>query len=74
MNIFFDLDGTIFDSKERLYRLFQELVPQSNLTFEEYWSLKRNKIGHKTIIANYFKDIDFIQFEKKWMELIETKK
>ena len=73
MNIFFDLDGTLIDSKERLYHLFQELIPQSNFTIDEYWFLKRNKIDHKTIITRYFKDIDFIQFETNWMKLIEAK-
>ena len=36
MNIFFDLDGTLLDSKERLYYLFQHLVPECKFSFEEY--------------------------------------
>ena len=73
MTIFFDLDGTLIDSRVRLYKLFQELIPQSKLSFDEYWKLKRNKIDHETILKNQFnfEHQDFLLFEKKWMELIE---
>ena len=47
MNIFFDLDGTLIDSKLRLYSLFQKLVPESILTYDEYWKYKMNKISHQ---------------------------
>ena len=73
MNVFFDLDGTLLNSKKRLYLLFKELVPKSNLTFEKYWKLKRNKINHKSILIdnyNYSED-DYINFEKNFFEKIE---
>lgn len=72
--IFFDLDGTLIDSGKRLYSLFQFLVPQSKLTYGEYWALKRHKIGHKQILTQLFgyEDDVFGIFEKRWMELIET--
>ena len=44
MKIFFDLDGTLINSKMRLYSLFQELVSASNLSFDEYWNLKKKKL------------------------------
>jgi phosphoglycolate phosphatase len=73
MNIFFDFDGTLIDSRERLYMLFQQLVTESTLTFDEYWTLKRNKISHKEILDNKFNyTVDRLtEFEKKWMERIE---
>lgn len=73
MNVFFDLDGTLLDSRERLYQLFQHLVPDSKLSFYEYWELKRNKIGHKEILKTHFSYSDeaFSSFEKIWMENIE---
>lgn len=71
MNIIFDLDGTLIDSSERLYKLFNHLVPESKLTKEEYWDLKRNKINHQMIIDKYFPNIYFDDFNNKWMELIE---
>jgi phosphoglycolate phosphatase len=74
MNIFFDLDGTLLDSRSRLHGLFQNLVPQSCFSFDEYWSLKRNRTSHKQILAKYFgydnKDIE--AFQKDWMSNIES--
>ena len=74
MNIFFDLDGTLIDSKARLYRLFQHLVPISIYTFEQYWDLKQNRVGHKEILSTYFNysEDQFLAFEKLWMDLIES--
>ena len=74
MNLFFDLDGTIIDSRERLYVLFQQLVEESSLTIDEYWNLKRNKIGHRKILKENFdySDKQFVDFENIWMENIES--
>ena len=65
MKIFLDLDGTLIDSKLRLYGLFQELVPESILTYEEYWNYKKDKINHKKILKKYFKfnDCDIKLFQ-----------
>ncbi len=76
MKLFFDLDGTLIDSRQRLYQLFQYLVPESNLSFENYWNFKRNKINHNKILANEFEfakeNIDL--FEIDWMKNIELKR
>jgi len=76
MKIFFDLDGTLIDSRERLYRLFQHLVPASDLSFDDYWNDKRNKNDHGKILKSKFsfsiEDID--RFQKSWMEEIELPK
>lgn len=74
MNIVFDLDGTLIDASERMYQLFQFLIPNSNFTKEEYWDLKRNKINHEMIIDKYFPNVDFESFNKEWLSLIETEK
>lgn len=73
MNIFFDLDGTLIDSKERLFSLFQYLVPESTFTFEEYWKLKKKGIGHKQILLNHFNYTSerISAFEERWMAKIE---
>lgn len=73
MKLFFDLDGTLIDSRKRLYKLFQELIPQSSLSFEEYWKLKRNNIIHSELLSQYFnyKNSEILLFEKTWMTLIE---
>jgi phosphoglycolate phosphatase len=72
--IYFDLDGTLIDARKRLYDLFQRLVPQSRLTMDEYWDLKRHKINHLSILTEQFNygEYDFAEFEKRWLELIET--
>jgi phosphoglycolate phosphatase len=74
LNIIFDLDGTLIDSKPRLYRLFQYLVPSSQLSYEEYWKLKQNKISHQTILTSQmgYKDQEITKFMSDWMKLIET--
>jgi phosphoglycolate phosphatase len=73
MKIFFDLDGTLIDSRQRLYQLFQHLVPASILSFDVYWNYKRNKISHKDILLQQYKytkeQIAF--FEEAWMKKIE---
>jgi len=73
MKIFFDLDGTLIDSKQRLYKLFQHLVPSSTLTFDAYWNIKRKQIGHSKILEQFFNysTIQTEQFQKQWLNTIE---
>ena len=54
MNIFFDIDGTLWDSQDRLYSLFCDLVPNNTLSKVEYWSLKRAKTTNEDILRKYF--------------------
>lgn len=68
----FDLDGTLVDSSERLYQLFQFLIPESVFSKEEYWSMKRNKINHQMILEQYFPKYNFYDFNIKWLSLIES--
>lgn len=74
MKIFFDLDGTILDASDRLYRLFCDLIPECKFSKEEYWQLKRNKVNHKIILEKYFPECDFEKFNSKWLKLVETDK
>lgn len=73
MKIFFDLDGTLIDSKIRLYLLFQYLVKESELSFDEYWKFKRNKKTHQYLLENIYNyNCEKIEvFEKEWMKQIE---
>ncbi len=74
MNIIFDLDGTLIDSRMRLYRLFQQLVPASRLSFEDYWELKKNNLSHQHILADRFcfAPAAIGAFLTEWMDLIES--
>ena len=73
VKIFFDFDGTLVDSTKRLYELFQSIVPESHLTYNQYWEIRRNKIDHKKILLTEFSytqsQYDF--FVKEWMNKIE---
>jgi phosphoglycolate phosphatase len=70
--IFFDLDGTILDSKQRLYELYSKLVKENKLTFEEYWKNKRNMKDHESLLLEFGWDKRRIDlFEKEWLSLIE---
>lgn len=73
LNIYFDLDGTLIDSRRRLYLLFNQLVPESDLSFDAYWDLKRNKINHHQILTSRFSynSESLNVFETQWMENIE---
>ena len=74
--IFFDLDGTLINSKMRLYRLFCDITSQNIFNFDEYWELKQAKNGHRFLTIKYlgYTETDFIEFERKWFSLIETEK
>ena len=74
MKIFFDFDGTLIDSRDRLYLLFQHLVPQSRIAFDDYWDLKRNNISNRSILELHFgiTEHGLNKFESHWMKLIET--
>ena len=74
MNLIFDLDGTLIDSKQRLYLLFQHLVTTSNLTYDEYWEMKQKKISNQEILSTYFSyaAADLSLFTTEWMLLIES--
>lgn len=74
-NIFFDFDGTLTDPRHRLYQLFQELVPQSKLTFDEYWDIKRKRTDQNKLLTEWFNfsPEQITAFKKKWMAKVEEK-
>ena len=76
MNIFFDLDGTLIDSRKRLYKLFNDLTNNKLLSFKEYWELKKLRYSNKWILENYtcFNKINYGEFENLWMQKIESDK
>lgn len=72
MNYIFDLDGTLINSSERMYKLFCKLVPDCNLSKWEYWDYKRDKINHEMLLKNLYADYSFEEFNSIWMKEIET--
>lgn len=71
MIIVFDLDGTLIDASERMYRLFQKIVPDSFFTKKQYWELKRKKINHRIILERYFPQYSFEIFSSRFLDMIE---
>lgn len=74
MNLFFDFDGTLIDSKPRLFHLFQYLVKRSTLTYDEYWDRKCAGMGHEAILKTDFDytEDQIAQFQTDWLRLIEA--
>jgi phosphoglycolate phosphatase len=72
-HIFFDFDGTLSDPRRRLYDLFQELVHQSKMTFDEYWTIKRSRVDQKKLLMERFGYTidDVVAFQKLWLEKVE---
>lgn len=76
MNIFFDLDGTVWDSKQRLYQLFCDLTGTDHVRFDQYWGEKMNKVSHDIILKKYleYNEEQIRCFKYQWLKLIETKR
>lgn len=72
-NIFLDFDGTLIDSRERLYTLFQELAPGSPLTFEEYWDIKRSRVDQQKLLSERlsFTPEQITEFKSRWKAKVE---
>jgi phosphoglycolate phosphatase len=53
VNIFFDLDGTLIDSRERYYRVYSDLLKEMGykpLDWDQYWQYKRTIKSEKSIL------------------------
>ena len=70
---YIDFDGTLSDCTQRIYKLFVELAADKNLSYEQYWNLRRqgNRQGSMlTKLYGYDKE-KTAEFKKKWLEQIE---
>ena len=72
-NLFLDLDGTLIDSRRRIYNLFQEMLPESQLSFDEYWKIKRSRVSQEKLLTERFCfDPEAVQrFKADWLAKIE---
>lgn len=80
MNIFLDLDGTLIDSRMRLYALYERLVAQIEpeafqilLPFSEYWVNRRRPMPQAEMLRGFlgFSDESVERFKTAWMSHIE---
>lgn len=74
MNVVFDLDGTLIDSRPRMHALFADLVPESDLDFDAYWALKQAKVSHEHILRTRlgYDGDRLAEFVDAWMARIES--
>lgn len=74
MNIIFDLDGTLLDSKQRLFDLFCKLCKEAEINYQQYWSIKREGISHSKMLTSMYgyTENEVKEFSDEWMKLIET--
>ena len=73
MHVIFDLDGTLIDSKPRLYAVFRELAGCACLSFGEYWGLKREQVSNVQILSERLKwsEPEIRSFSEAWSLRIE---
>lgn len=73
MKLYLDLDGTLIESGARLHALFVELVGECQMTFPEYWRLKRGGKKNADLLRDMYcyTDARLHSFETAWLAEIE---
>lgn len=78
LDLFFDLDGTLIDISMRHFAVYCDIVFELKgkiITEEEYWIMKRNKLGIGEILRKSLVDEKFASyFTSRFKDLIETYK
>lgn len=74
MTIFLDFDGTLIDSRYRVYKLFTDLSKQNVLGFDEYWHFKRDMQSNEWLLEHIlgFNHGDIQMFRIEWFKNIES--
>lgn len=68
--IFWDLDGTILDIRQRLYRLFCELT-DTQIGFEKYWQLKEAGYNQAKMLSYIGSTVEKKEFHTIWLANVE---
>lgn len=78
MKVFLDLDGTLIDSRRRVYQVFVDLIGDDALSgrinFEEYWAFKRAGRSNAWLLQHRFgfDATGVASFIARWMGVIEA--
>lgn len=75
-DLFFDLDGTLLDTRQRHYAVYADVLlelQKQALSLEEYWSMKREAIPNVEILARTNAADSFDQFNRLWNTRIEER-
>lgn len=70
MKVFLDVDGTIFDIRERYFRVFSDCIEKGNISFEQYKRLKLRYIKDGLVAqkANITLRDDYFERKKDMLE------
>lgn len=68
---FIDLDGTLLDSRKRIYDLFVFLT-SSDIKFDDYWNIKREGNSNHFVLEQLGIVDQFPTFKTDWFRLIEA--
>lgn len=73
MKIFFDFDGTLIDVSERYYQIYCAAINTNSclIPFEIYWNYKRERVAEEKIIQKHHPEVNYNEYEKKRIYLIE---
>lgn len=74
MTIFIDLDGTILDVSERIYRVYRDILKKKNKKYiskKDYLRMKREKAPIEKILKKTSTEDISSQFKKEWKKEIE---
>lgn len=72
-NILWDLDGTLVDSRYRLYKLFCDLTGEDGLSFEQYWKYKEQGYNQRRMLQEivHYEKGTLETFSELWLDNIE---
>ena len=73
--MFFDLDGTLIDNKEKSYRVYADILSEAGYAFvtrTEYWNAKRKGVQEIQILARTSADPYYDEYIQKRTELLES--
>lgn len=74
INIYIDLDGTLLNVSDRLFKVFSDITKVKKINQDFYINLKNKNIKNKDILIHYFdysaEDIEL--FDRSWHARIEN--
>ncbi|WP_027179587.1 HAD family hydrolase [Maridesulfovibrio bastinii] len=67
---YFDLDGTLINSHKRLHALFNELVPEGSISFDEYWKNRRDNISDAEMLKKFHNadESRLAEYAEQWLK------
>ena len=75
--VYFDLDGTILDVSERIWRVYRFILKERKKRFlpkDRYLKLKREKRPIEEILKKTKAEDTFSNYKKEWLKNIESEK